>query len=68
MASIKIAVIIASVILVFFLDWLLIKWLKKLEMRKKVKQLIGIGLNDMKNPGNEKQDSSPLTFSAKGRG
>ena len=68
MASIKIAVIIASVILVFFLDWLLIGWLKKLEMRKKVKQLIGMGLNDMKNPGNEKQDSSPLPFSTEKSG
>ena len=63
MASIKVAVIITSVFIVLILDWILIRWLRKLEIRKKIKDVIGKGLNDLKNPGNKKQDSSRLTFS-----
>jgi hypothetical protein len=62
MVSIRIAVIIACVFLILFLDWLLIRWLKKLEMRKKIKDLIGKGWNDMKDPHTIKQEPGPLPF------
>jgi len=43
MTSINLAVIIISVFLAFLLDWLLIKWLKKMEMSNRIKDLIGKG-------------------------
>ena len=63
MASIRIAVIIACFIIVLFLDGLLIKWSRKLEIRKKNKIVIEKGLNDMENPGNIKQDLGSLSIS-----
>ena len=63
MESIRRAVIIACVLIVLFLDGLLIKWLRKSDIRKKIRRGIGKGLNDMENPGNNTQDPSSLQIS-----
>jgi hypothetical protein len=63
MASIRIAVIIACVFIVLFLDGLLMKWSRKLDIMEKIKIVVGKGLNDMENPGNIKQDSGSLPIS-----
>jgi hypothetical protein len=44
MASISVAVIFLSAILVLFLDWILIRWFGKIELRRKITNAIGKGV------------------------
>lgn len=68
MASIKVAVIILSAILVLFLDWILIRWLRKNELRRKIKNAIDKGSNNMENSENIKPVTGPLSLSSDSAG